>query len=276
MKIGVVINQPKPMEGFDLTFYHVKQVSGKINKAAADIYNIVSCFGDNKTARGRSEWIALSKQGKAVRSNRIHRFCWDWICPSVKEYRVLLLNLLEEISKIEVTGIHLDCVHFPRREYCICRRCKEDWKESGLDWVKWRCKVINDFLRRASKLVSGNLSICLMPDPYYSKEQFGLDFHSLERYVDFFVVPLYDLAYLTTYWMEILAYGFRKRVKKPLYIELYAGHPKITTRNLLRAIIAMSSYADGIILATYDVRLAEKFREKLEIDRLREELEREL
>jgi hypothetical protein len=72
MKIGVLIGQPKPVSGFDLTLYNVKSCTGKINKAADHVYNVISCFGDNKTARERPEWVAVSKYGKAVRANRKH------------------------------------------------------------------------------------------------------------------------------------------------------------------------------------------------------------
>jgi hypothetical protein len=34
-------------------------------------------------------------------------------------------------------------------------------------------------------------------------------------------------------------------------------------KNLLEAIVAMSNYADGVVLATYDVHLAEEIRDKL-------------
>jgi len=87
MKIGAVVDRPEPVKGFDLTFYYVKQVSGKINKAADNVHNIISCFGDNKTSRERPEWIAISEYGRATRDNKRHRFCWDWICPSVEEYK---------------------------------------------------------------------------------------------------------------------------------------------------------------------------------------------
>ena len=149
MKVGVVIDQPKPVRGFDLTFYHVKQVSGRINKAADRIYNVISCFGDNKTSRERPEWVAVSEYDKAVRRNKRHRFLWDWICPITKEYGAFLLDLINETSKADIAGIHLDCVHFPRQEYCICQRCVESCEESKLEWVEWRSKIINEFVEQA-------------------------------------------------------------------------------------------------------------------------------
>ena len=263
MKIGVRIDQPKPLRGFDLTFYEIKPTTGRVKKAADHIYNVISCFGDCKTAREKPEWVAVSEYGKAVRANKRHRFLWEWGCPTNNEYNEYLLSLINEISKAEISGIHLDSIHFPRQEYCTCQRCAKNYEESKLGWGEWRSEVITNFVEQASKLVKGTLSITLMADPCFAKERFGLDFHSLAKYVDFFVVPLYDVGYSTTYWLDILAYDFHKQLEKPVYIDLYAGHPRPLIKNLLEAIIVTSDYADGIILTTYDTRLAEEIRDKL-------------
>ena len=265
MKIGVVVNQPKQVRGFNLTFYHVKGVNGRINKAADRVYNLISCFGDNKTSREKPEWVAVSKYGKAVRRNKRFRFRWDWICPTNKEYKAFLLDLINETSKADIAGIHLDCIGFPRQEYCICQRCVKSCEESKLEWVEWRSKIINEFVEQASKLVRGSLSVTLTPDPCFAKERFGLDFRSLAEYVDFFVVPLYDITYLTMYWVENLAYCFHRQLEKPLYIELYMArtHRRPTIKNLLEAIVTVSNYADGVILTTLDIHLAEEIRDKL-------------
>ena len=263
IKVGVVVGEPTRVENFNMSFYRVKRVSGRVFKPVAYMYNTISCFGDNKTSRERPEWVAVSKYGKAVRANKRHRFLWDWICPTTKEYSTFLLDLIDETSKADIAGVHLDCIGFPRQEYCICQRCVKSCKESKLEWVEWRSKIINEFVEHASRLIRGSLSVTLPPDPCFAKERFGLDFRSLAKHVDFFVVPLYDVAYLTTYWVETLAYDFYRQLEKPLYIELYAGHPRPKIKNLLEAIVAISKYADGVILATYDTRLAEEIRDKL-------------
>jgi hypothetical protein len=266
VKFGVRIEQPKPLKGFDLTFYEVKPTTGRTKKAANHVINVISCFGDCKTARERPEWIAVSKYGKAARANKRHRFLWEWGCPTDDEYNQFLLNLINETSKANIKGIHLDSIHFPRQEYCTCQRCVEKHEESNLGWVEWRVKIINDFVEKASKLVRGNgktFSVTILPDPCFAKERFGLDFHALAKYVDFFIVPLYDVAYSTTYWVEILAYDFYKQLEKPLYIDLYAGNPRTTMKNLIEVIVATYNYADGIILTTYNTRLAEQIRDRL-------------
>ena len=74
---------------------------------------------------------------------------------------------------------------------------------------------------------------------------------------------MYDLVYSTTYWLETLAIDFCKKLEKPLYIELYAANPGPKLKNLLAAMISVSDYAEGIILATHDSARAKKIRENL-------------
>lgn len=266
MKIGALVCQPEPVNGFDLTAYYIKGCTGKINKPADGMYNIISCFGDNRTARKRPEWVAVSQAGKAVRTNKSHRFLWDIICPSVKEYKLQILDLINEALKAEVTGIHLESIGFPRAEYCTCDRCVKEHKESNVEWVEWRAKTVTDFIAKASKLVKENgkgFSVTLLPDPCFGKQRYGEDFVSMAKHVDFFLVPIYDLAYSTTYWLENLAYDFSKQLEKPLYIELYATPPGPKLKNLLKAIVSVADYADGVILATHDTCVTKKIQEKI-------------
>jgi len=270
IKIGILTNQATPMIGFDLTSYYIKSCTGKINKPKPNLTNIISCFGDNQTARKRPEWVAISKSKKATRTNKHHHFLWDHICPNVEEYKFTLFNLITETLKTKVAGIHLDCIGFPRTEYCTCTRCSEALKESNLEWTEWRSKVVTDFITHASKLVKENgksFSVTLLPDPCFGKERYGEDFRSLAKYVDFFIVPMYDLVYSTTYWLETLAIDFCNQLEKPLYVELYAANPGPKLKNLLKAMIAVSDYAEGIILATHDSARAKQIQESLTTNR---------
>jgi len=266
IKIGILTNQPEPLNGFNLTSYYVKSCTGKINKPAPNFINIISCFGDNQTARKRPEWVAVSNSEKATRTNKSHRFLWDHICPNVDEYKFMLFDLITETLKTKVAGIHLDCIGFPRTEYCTCPRCCEAQKEKNLEWTEWRSKVVTDFISEASKLVKENsksFSVTLLPDPCFGKERYGEDFRSLAKHVDFFIIPMYDLVYSTTYWLETLAIDFCNQLEKPLFIELYAANPGPKLKNLLTAMIAVSDYAEGIILATHDSARAKQIQESL-------------
>ena len=269
MKIGVLTSKPEPIKGFDETFYCVKSCTGRIKKPADGVYNIISCFGDNVTARKKPQWTAESKQGKADRKNKNHRFLWDIICPSVEEYKNQILDLIEDTLRTDVKGIHLESIGFPRSEYCTCERCVAKHKESNLEWTEWRTKIVTEFVAQASKLVRENnksFSVTILPDPCFGKERYGEDFHALEEYVDFFLVPIYDLAYSTTYWLETLALDFSKQLEKPLYIELYASNPRPKLKNLLSAIVSISNYAYGVNLATHDPFLTKEIQEKMVTD----------
>jgi hypothetical protein len=265
----VLTNKPEPIEGFDETFYCVKSCTGRVKKPADKCYNIISCFGDNVTARKKPDWVAESKQGKAVRKNKNHRFLWDVICPSVEEYNTQILDLVEDTLKADVTGIHLESIGFPRLEYCTCERCMSNHKESTMDWTEWRAKTVTAFVAKASKLVrerNKSFSVTILPDPCFGKERYGEDFHTLAEHIDFFLVPIYDLAYSTTYWVETLTLDFSKQLEKPLYIELYASNPRPKLKNLLSAMVSVSNYADGISLATHDPCLTKEIQEKMVAD----------
>jgi hypothetical protein len=270
MKMGVLTSQPEPIEGFDETFYFVKGCTGRIKKPADKCYNIISCFGDNVTGRKKPEWVAESKHGKANRKNKNHRFLWDIICPSVEEYQQQILDLVKDALKADVTGIHLESIGFPRSDYCTCERCTKKFEESNMEWTQWRAKTVTDLVAQASKIVRENnksFSVKILPDPCFGKERYGEDFRSLAKYVDFFLVPIYDLAYSTTYWLETLALDFSKQLEKPLYIELYASNPRPKLKNLLKAIIAVSNYADAVVLATHDPRITKEIQEKFVTDK---------
>lgn len=94
------------------------------------------------------------------------------------------------------------------------------------------------------------LSLTLYPDPYgdHQFRRFGVDVAQLAPLVDFFVVPIYDLHYSTTYWVESLAWGFRDLLgDTPFVVELYALN--VDRKALLKAARVADAYADGILLA---------------------------
>jgi hypothetical protein len=137
------------------------------------------------------------------------------------------------------------------------------WKESKLKWAKWKSNIINEFMGEISKLVKVNFSITLHPDPCLPEERFGIDSTALTKYADFFVIPLYDTSYSTTYWVEVLARYFRRRIKIPIYIELYTGYPRPSVKNIIKVMTSVSNYSDGIIFSTYDASLANEIQRSI-------------
>ncbi|EEG76261.1 hypothetical protein [Dethiobacter alkaliphilus] len=247
MDLGVLNNHAKKIDDFDRTFYQVKPVSGISKEPAPGVHNIVSCFGNNELGKKETELCAV---GSGEGEQRL----WQCICPSAESYRQELKEYILNLSKQEVAGIHLDCIGLPGPSYCSCSRCQKLWQESGLTWEIWRCKTVTDFIGEVKSILPDTmpLSLSLYPDPVHP-ERFGLDLKSLEQYADFFLVPLYDMTYKSPYWMEVLANAFRRRLTKPLYVEIYMKGPK--EKDLLAAVQAVAAHADGLVFA-YDTKLS--------------------
>lgn len=94
--------------------------------------------------------------------------------------------------------------------------------------------------------IDGKTYLTLYPDPYpgHLYERAGLDLDALAELVDEFVVPLYDTAYETTYWIETIAAGFEDAVDAPFSIELYAVNVDI--ENLLHAAEVAAEYGEDV------------------------------
>lgn len=264
MEIGVLLDEPVIIDGFDYIFYEVKPSSGRVQKPLSKVWNVVNCFADNTKSQTEPELIATCKRDKAMRGTP-RRFLWDWICPSREEYRKYCLNIIKEVAEHDVAGIRLDSVCFPREGYCDCAICKEDQKASDKGLIEWRADQITSFIRDVRAAVSCRLGLTLEPDPCYGKERFGLDLDRILNHVDFISTPLY-MDYSIVYWLDILANCFRRKFSKPYHIELYAGHPRAPIGHLVSALSVASTYADCVVLSTYQAHLAESLKRELAED----------
>jgi hypothetical protein len=150
----------------------------------------------------------------------------------------------------------LDDVGFPREEYCRCETCESRFAGAAeSDWWEWRSSVITEFVADAVEMIPGRVYFTLYPDPYpgHLYRRAGIDLDAIASLVDEFVVPLYDLAYETTYWVEVIASGFRDAVSVPFSIELYAVNVAID--NLVHATEVASEYAKDVYFG-YDASTA--------------------
>lgn len=265
MKIGVLLDEPKILPGFDYTFYEVKPSSGRILQPLSKAWNVVNCFADNTVSQSKPDLVATYKGERAVRGTP-RRFLWDWICPSKVEYREYCKKIIKDVARHDVAGIRLDSVCFPREGYCDCEVCTDSLKRSNQDPVEWRAHQIESFIREVRETVPCELGLTLEPDPCYGKERFGLDLERISSYVDFISTPLY-MDYSIVYWLDIIANCFRRRISKPYFIELYAGHPRAPTRNIVSALAVASGYADCVVLSTYEASIAENLQEEMTGDR---------
>ncbi len=261
MKIGVLLDEPRILPGFDYTFYEVKPSSGRVLQPLPKAWNVVNCFADNTVSQTKPELVATYKGERAVRGTP-KRFLWDWICPSRKQYRDYCLKTIRGIAQNDVAGIRLDSVCFPREGYCDCSVCSDLNARNSEEPFEWRAHQIESFIREVRDSITCPLGLTLEPDPCYGKERFGLDLEKLANYVDFISTPLY-MDYSIVYWLDIIANCFRRRISKPYHIELYAGHPRAPTRNLVSALAVACEYADCLILSTFEASIAQSLQNEM-------------
>jgi hypothetical protein len=251
---GVVTrNEPElTWPEFDRAFLETKDVTGRATEPVSEGVNMISCFGDNAAVEGDPDVAAVSEDGELATRDRPY-FDWDYVCPTHEGYRDGLLEMVEDaVSANE--DLRLDDVGFPRDEYCHCERCDRLFADSAFEErAAWRASVITGFVAEVRDLVPGRLYLTLYPDPYpgHLYRRAGLALADLAPMVDEFVVPLYDRAYATTYWLEIIASGFRDLLEGPFTIELYAVDADVDVDALVHAIEVADAYADTVLLG-YD------------------------
>jgi hypothetical protein len=263
---GVVTRNVEELDWseFDVGFYEVKDVTGRASEPVADGVNMVSCFADNAAAEGDPELVPVSDTGELATRDRRY-FDWDYVCPTNERYREGLLEIIEETTDVR-PDVRLDDVGFPREEYCHCDRCERVFAGSDHDdWRAWRASVITDFVAEARERVPGDLFLTLYPDPYpgHIYDRAGLDVDALAAYVDEFVVPLYDMAYSTTYWLEILARGFEDELDRPFSVELYAVN--VDVDDLVHATEVAAAYGERVLYG-YDASQARATVRRLRAD----------
>jgi len=234
---------------FDRVCFEMKDVTGRATEPVEGAINMISAFGDNAAVEAEPDLAPVSQAGERATRERQY-FDWDYVCPTHETYREGVLQMVEDAVAV-TEDVRLDDVGFPREEYCHCDRCDRLFDESELeDRRTWRRQVITDFVAEARELVPGDLYLTLYPDPYPGRldARSGIDLDALAEYVDEFVVPVYDMAYTTTYWLENIAKGFEDRLAGtgvPFSIELYAVN--IDVDNLLTASDVAAEYANYVL-----------------------------
>jgi hypothetical protein len=260
MKIGLVTYTPEKVEGFDPHVYFSKWVDGQVFPAAKDMQNDVTVFCDAKAIREDPSIVALSKGGPALRRNRKSNLAFDFVCPTHPNYRTKVFDYLDNVSKQDIAGVTLNLYHFPDEDYCICPRCTELRKKSGLNWTEWRAQTITTFLKEAKTHTKGTFAVEMFPDPVLAKERFGIDFNAIAELVNYFHVPLSSRDYLTNYWVDTIVRDFVATLKKPVVVELSAEMPTDEKLDaLLRTVAYISRHKlEAVLLLVHDSENARK------------------
>lgn len=232
---------------FDPVFFETKGIAGAFLETPPGAIPSISAFADEKVARSHPDWVQVGPDGeRADRGSRY--FDWSSLCPSREEVLDLALSWAKRAGQTR-TGLRLDDAHYARAGYCTCDACRTRMQERNLSGQEWREGRVTAFVRQVREEVQGPLYLTVNPDPYpgHLERNYGLDIEALEPLVDAFIVPVYDLAYSTTYWVENIASGFKDRLRQPFLVELYAL--QVPDDGLLKAAAVARHYADGVLIA---------------------------
>ena len=281
MKFGVFLYQPEPVEGVDYNFYRLKSESGIVGKANPKMYTNIAVFGDNYMAAKCPEWVSISKDGPALRTNKKYNLRWDIVCMTNPEAREYNLKIIADAAKM-TPGISISSQHFAERDFCVCPRCVEQWRQSGLSWVEWRAKTVTEFLGEVREIVKNKpLFVNCLPDPLLGKMRFGYDFEAMAQYADYFVIPMFSKAYPTPWYWETIARGYKSFLKKPVFVNFYVRGPNETWETVAphRQIMSVAVRAartgiDGVIFLAEKAQWIQEFQKKVVEDKeWRKELE---
>jgi len=267
---GVVTRNGEELEwsAFDVGFYEVKDVTGRAAAPLSTGVNMVSAFGDNAAVGDDPSLAAVDAEGRPATRERPY-FDWSYVCPTHERYREGLLEIVDDCVA-ERPDLRLDDVGFPRDGYCRCERCDRRFAESEFaEREDWRASVVTAFVRDVRDRVPGDLYLTVYPDPYpgHLRTRSGVDIEALAPMVEEFVVPIYDTAYGTTYWLETIAKGFESRLADAdgrLGIELYAVEVDIDA--LAHAAEVAAAYADAVYFG-YDASNAAATIRRFQADR---------
>ncbi|KON33230.1 MAG: hypothetical protein AC479_05400 [miscellaneous Crenarchaeota group-6 archaeon AD8-1] len=268
MKFGTFVYEPEKAEGFDFHVLRVKQETGKRISPVSDMASNIAVFADNVAGKN-PEWISQSLLGPAKFGNNNYNIYWNVICATQPEHRVEQLNYIQEVDRLS-PGIWLNSQYFADHGHCICRRCVKHWKKSGLGWLEWRRKEVTDYIAQIRENTKKELVMCLQPDPITAYERYGVDFDDLAKYADAFNIVMLSKSYATPWYWEMLSRGFKKLLKKPVYISLYVSAYGDKTEDipsatelLINSVRCARTGIDGILYFAASAKNILDFQKKL-------------
>jgi hypothetical protein len=254
-RVGVMTRFAAHVGLAPLTFWETKDVAGARRALPAGAVPAVSLFADNRVGKSHPDWVQVGPDGERATRGGAPYFDWACLCPSRPEVAELAAAWVDEAVSVQgaqgdAPSLRLSDAGFAREGYCRCPACLQAADGAGLALEAYRTARVGELVRRFRARVPGRLYLTLYPDPYpgHLERRFGLGPEDLGPSVDAYVVPLYDLAYATTHWLESLCQGFADRLDgKPWFAELYALG--VEEAALRRAFAVAGAYASGVVLA---------------------------
>jgi hypothetical protein len=224
LKFGSFVFQPEKAEGFDFHLLRVKPETGIRLTPQLDMHSNLAIFADNVAVGNHPDWISQSPLGPAKMGNNNYNIYWNVVCATQPQHRAEQLDYIEDVDK-HSQSIWLNSQYFADHGHCICPRCNQLWKKSGLSWHEWRRKEITNYMAQIRERVKKDLVMSIQPDPVSSLERYGVDFDDFAKYADAFNVVMFSKNYATPWYWEMISRGFKKLLKKPFYISLYVYGP---------------------------------------------------
>jgi glycosyltransferase involved in cell wall biosynthesis len=231
LKLGAFVYEPEKAAGFDFHLLRTKIETGDRIPPVRDMYSNVAVFADNAAVRSNPDWISQSPFGPAQFGNNNFNIYWSVVCATQPEHRAEQLDYIEDVDRRSM-GVWLNSQYFADHGHCTCPRCSERWKKSGLGWLEWRRHEVTDYVAQVRERVKKELVMSIQPDPVTSLERYGVDFDDFAKYADTFNVVMFSKNYATPWYWEMLARGFKKLLKKPVYISLYVYGPGDTPQDV--------------------------------------------
>ncbi|GET45655.1 family 10 glycosylhydrolase [Capnocytophaga felis] len=142
----------------------------------------------DKVALEHPEWYMVSREGKSCHNVRPYVDYYQWLCPTRKESREHILNLVNQLAEVQdIESVHLDYIRFPdiylpigllpnynlvqeeelpQFDFCYCDACISEFEKIhhknpktfknpaiDMEWKQFRLNKIRDLVNEASEIV---------------------------------------------------------------------------------------------------------------------------
>ena len=265
MKIGVeFLRPPRNLpEGLDVLILPARNTWGDV----LDVPRLprlrasVSVFAATRLVQKDPDYRAISREGLPALPGDINPrdgLAWGWVCPRHPSY--LETHVLPVIREIPVPPVLQD-FQYPGENYCFCPRCCEAYARAG-SVEEVRRETLREVFRKVRSLRE-DLWLTLHPAPC------GLDRYGVPEEViagvSAVLVPIYDLTYRLTYWMDDILFALTRRVTRPIWVELYGVEPPV--EGLMRALAVVARHpVEGVVFYIQTTAKLQELGERLVSD----------
>jgi len=218
----------------------------------------LSVFGSTRLVQKHPEYRALSREGLPAlpgEANPRDGLAWGWVCPRHPTYlETYVLPVIQHVS----VPIVLQDFQYPGENFCFCARCQEAYAREGSVEEVRRATLREAFHR--IRALREDLWLTLHPAPC-SLDRFGIP-EDVVADIAAVLVPIYDLTYRLTWWMDDILFTLTRKVSRPLWVELYGVEPPV--EGLMRALVAVARYpVEGVVFYVGSVAKLRDLGERL-------------